>query len=57
MVVQGWLVCYRIPCAKFEGHSYYRFPTFIGEAADKTVPKDAEIPEHRKGHGPAVEEA
>ena len=25
-----------------------RFPSFIGEAADKDVPKDAEIPEHRK---------
>lgn len=27
-----------------------RFPTFIGETADKTVPKDAEIPQHRKGN-------
>ncbi|KAK7453457.1 hypothetical protein VKT23_011730 [Stygiomarasmius scandens] len=26
-----------------------RFPSFIGEAADKTEPKDAEVPEHRKG--------
>ncbi|KAJ2931053.1 hypothetical protein H1R20_g6035, partial [Candolleomyces eurysporus] len=26
-----------------------RFPTFVGEAADKTEPKDAEIPEARKG--------
>ncbi|KAJ7472296.1 DNA ligase/mRNA capping enzyme [Mycena galericulata] len=26
-----------------------RFPSFIGEAADKTEAKDAEIPEHRKG--------
>ncbi|KAF8516078.1 DNA ligase OB-like domain-containing protein [Gautieria morchelliformis] len=25
-----------------------RFPSFIGEAADKTDPKDAEVPEHRK---------
>lgn len=58
MVVQGTLVGYRISCAKLEGYSYYRFPTFIGETADKTMPKDAEIPEHRKGNGPsAVEEA
>ena len=27
---------------------YSRFPSFIGEAADKTEPKDAEVPEHRK---------
>ena len=26
----------------------YRFPSYVGEAVDKTVPKDAEIPEHRK---------
>ncbi|KAF8077962.1 DNA ligase/mRNA capping enzyme [Lyophyllum atratum] len=26
-----------------------RFPSYIGEAADKDEPKDAEIPEHRKG--------
>lgn len=25
-----------------------RFPTFLGEAIDKTEPKDAEIPDHRK---------
>ncbi|KAF8517280.1 DNA ligase/mRNA capping enzyme [Hysterangium stoloniferum] len=25
-----------------------RFPTFIGESADKTEPKDADVPEHRK---------
>lgn len=25
-----------------------RFPSFTGESADKTKPKDAEIPEHRK---------
>lgn len=25
----------------------YRFPTFVGEAIDKTEPKDAEVPEHR----------
>ncbi|KAF5380940.1 hypothetical protein D9615_003941 [Tricholomella constricta] len=26
-----------------------RFPSYIGEAVDKDEPKDAEIPEHRKG--------
>jgi len=25
-----------------------RFPSYVGEAVDKTVPKDAEIPLHRK---------
>lgn len=25
-----------------------RFPTFVGEAADKTEPKDAEVPATRK---------
>ena len=25
-----------------------RFPSFIGEAADKDEPKDAEVPEHKK---------
>jgi hypothetical protein len=25
-----------------------RFPSYIGEAADKTEAKDAEVPEHRK---------
>jgi len=25
-----------------------RFPSYVGEALDKTAPKDAEIPEHRK---------
>lgn len=28
-----------------------RFPTFQGIAADKNEPKDADIPEHRKGGG------
>jgi hypothetical protein len=26
----------------------YSFPSYVGEAVDKTEPKDAEIPEHRK---------
>ena len=26
----------------------FSFPSYVGEAVDKTVPKDAEIPEHRK---------
>ena len=26
----------------------HSFPSYVGEAVDKTVPKDAEIPEHRK---------
>lgn len=26
----------------------YRFPTFVGEAADKSEPKDAEVPATRK---------
>jgi DNA ligase-1 len=28
-----------------------RFPSFIGESADKTEAKDAEVPEHRKTTG------
>jgi hypothetical protein len=27
-----------------------RFPSFVGEAADKTEPKDAEIPGQRKAN-------
>lgn len=35
---------------------YLRFPSYIGEAIDKTEAKDAEIPEHRKaGAKPAAE--
>ena len=32
----------------------HRFPSFLGVAVDKTEPKDAEVPEHRKpgGTGP-----
>ncbi|KAF5390955.1 hypothetical protein D9757_003960 [Collybiopsis confluens] len=33
-----------------------RFPTFLGEAADKTKPKDATVPDHRKGGAGKMDE-
>jgi DNA ligase-1 len=32
-----------------------RFPSFIGESADKTEATDAEVPEHRKTTGKSTD--
>ncbi|KAK2459959.1 hypothetical protein APHAL10511_008044 [Amanita phalloides] len=42
----GSIVVYRFQELTRDGVP--RFPSFVGQAADKTEPKDAEVPEHRK---------
>ncbi|KAF8579883.1 DNA ligase/mRNA capping enzyme [Ramaria rubella] len=42
----GSIVVYRFQELTRDGVP--RFPSFIGEAADKTEPKDADVPDHRK---------
>lgn len=42
----GSIVVYRFQELTKDGVP--RFPTFVGEAADKSEPKDAEVPEHKR---------
>jgi len=49
----GRIICYRFQELTRDGVP--RFPSYIGEAIDKTEAKDAEIPEHRKASRPAAE--
>ncbi|EIN04603.1 hypothetical protein PUNSTDRAFT_92533 [Punctularia strigosozonata HHB-11173 SS5] len=42
----GTIVVYRFQ--ELTRDSVPRFPSYVGEAVDKTEPKDAEVPEHRK---------
>lgn len=51
----GAIVTYRFQELTKDGVP--RFPSYIGEAIDKDEPKDAEVPEHKKGTGKADEDA
>lgn len=43
---RGILLLYKE--SKFNTDDFLSFPSYIGESADKTEAKDAEVPEHRK---------